>query len=140
MSTRENSRAHSAGPETSSVTRRLNLRFDEFGWQRLESESRRDGETLGDLLARAAAYFDGELATPRAATRVPRFKPGGRGVPREVRVQVSRECWEHLEGEAGHQDVSLEPLLEHAALLYLADLDSGRVANCLLGGAEAEEQ
>jgi len=42
------------------VIRALTLRFDEFGWERLESEARRVGEGPEELLSRAAAYFYAE--------------------------------------------------------------------------------
>jgi hypothetical protein len=116
--------------------RELTLSFDEFGWESLESQARRDGKTLDELLSRAAAYLDAELPTRRAAILVPPFKPRGRGTPREVRPELGRECWERLEGEAERQGVALERLLEHAALLYLADIDSGRVADRVLDRAE----
>ena len=114
------------------------LSFDEFGWESLESEARREGETLDDLLSRAAAYFDAERSTSRAATLAPVFKPGGREMPREVRLDVNRDRWEDLESEAGRQGVPLERLLEHAALLYLADIDSGRLASRVLGSRGGE--
>lgn len=117
------------------VRRTLTLRFDEFGWQSLESVARRDRETLDDLLSHAAAYFDAERRTSRAAMLAPGFKPGGRGMEREIRLEVNRDCWKGLEDEAGRQGVPLERLLEHAALFYLADIDSGRVAERILGRA-----
>ena len=57
----------------------ITLRLNKFGWDSLESEARRDGETLDDLLSRAAAYLDAELPTRRAAVLAPSFKPRGRG-------------------------------------------------------------
>jgi hypothetical protein len=125
-------------PKSERVTHGITLRFDEFGWQGLETEARRDGETVDELLSGAAAYYDAELATERAALRVPPFKSHGGRESREVRVEVSPECWERLEREAERQDVELERLLEHAALLYRADIDSGRVADRILDRAEAE--
>jgi len=98
-------------------------------------EARRDGEALDDLLSRAAAYFYAEQRTSRAATLVPRFKLA-RGMPREIRVEWDAECWEGLESEARRQGVPVERLLEHAALLYLADSDSGRLAKRVLDRAE----
>ena len=65
------------------VAHRLTLRFDEFGWESLEAEAERDGETLEALLARAFAYFDAELSTGRAAVLAPRFKPGAGNAPRD---------------------------------------------------------
>lgn len=115
----------------------LTLTFDEFGWQSLEAEVRRDGgETLDDLLSCAVAYLDAELPAGRAATHVPRFKPHSQGVERKVHPELSRDRWERLEREAERQGVALERLLEHAALLYLADIDSGRVAERILDRAE----
>ena len=114
------------------ATRELTLRLDEFGWGILESQAQRDGETLDAFLSRAAAYFDGELQAIRAATVVPKFRRDGGGVAREIRLDVAPACWEHLETEAARQGVALERLLEHAALLHLADIDSGRVARRVL--------
>ena len=135
-----NLNAPSNRPGDARVTHGLTLAFEEFGWESLESAARSDGETLDELLARAAAYFDAELPTARAAMLAPPFKPGGRGTSREIRLEVSRDCWERLQGEAERQGVSLERLLEHVALLYLADIDSGRVAERLLGRAEEEDE
>jgi len=122
-------------PGDARVAHGITLRLNKFGWDSLESEARRDGETLDDLLSRAAAYLDAELPTRRAAVLAPSFKPRGRGAPREIWFEVSRDCWQRLESEAERQGVSLERLLEHAAMLYLADIESGRVANRLLGDA-----
>ena len=127
------SSAPSDRPGRALATRELTLRLDEFGWGILESQARRDGETLDEFLARAAAYFDAELHANRAATLVPQFRRDDQGVAREIRVDVAPACWEHLETEAARQGVALERLLEHAALLHLADIDSGRVAKRVLG-------
>jgi hypothetical protein len=125
-------------PEGGRMRHGLTLTFDEFGRESLESEARRDGETLDDLLSRAAAYFNADRSRRRAAMLVPGFEYGGRGTPCQIQLEVSRDCWEGLESEAGRQGVPLKRLLEHAALLYLADHDSGRVANRLLGRADGD--
>jgi hypothetical protein len=46
----------------------------------------------------------------------------------DATIQLSDFAWEALSKEAARQEVPLEDLLIHAALYYLADLDSGRVA------------
>jgi predicted DNA-binding ribbon-helix-helix protein len=130
-----NMNAYDNRPGNARVAHGITLRLNKFGWESLESEAHRDDETLDDLLSRAAAYLDAELPTRRAAMLAPRFRPRGRGMPREIRFEVSRDCWQRLESEARRQGVSLERLLEHAAMVYLADIDSGRVANRLLGDA-----
>jgi hypothetical protein len=116
--------------------RRVTLRFDELGWQSLESAARDDDTTLDELLALAIAYFEGERLADRAAAVVPRFKPEGHGDPREVRLALPPSLWRRVEDEAERQQVSLEQLIEHAALLYLADADAGRVADRVLREAE----
>ena len=116
-----------ARPKDARVTERVILRYDEFGWRSLESEAARDGKGLEELLGRALAHLDTELRTTRGALLAPRFKPGGHGTPREVRLELARAHLQRLEREAGRQGIPLERLLEHAPLLYLADVDSGRV-------------
>jgi hypothetical protein len=122
------------------VERRLTLRFDEFGWQSLESEARRQHETLNGLLSHAAAYFSAERATSRVAMRTPGFKRGGREILQEIRLELARDHWEALESEAGRQGIPLERLIEHAALFYLGDLDSGRFAEHLIDRARDDDE
>jgi hypothetical protein len=130
-------------PRPTRVTHRVILGFGEFGWQSLDAEAGRERVTLDELLGRAVSYFAAAVRTtraaalaPRAAALAPKFKPGEWGIPREIRLELTRDDWVRLDSEAEHQGIPLERLLEHAPLLYLADLDSGRVAKRLLGRAE----
>ena len=100
---RRNLDASIDGRGNARATHRVTLRFDEFGWQSLESEARRDRETLDDVLSRAAAYFDAERPTSRAAMLAPGFKPGERGMEREIQLEVNRDCWKGLEDEASRR-------------------------------------
>jgi hypothetical protein len=59
-------------------------------------------------------------------TPVSRFDPGQ--VLHRATIELSDFAWSALTKEAERQEVPLEDLLAHAALYYLADLDSGRVA------------
>lgn len=122
------------------MRRALTLRFDEFGWESLESEAGRNGDGLDELLSHAAAYFYAEPSMSRTAARVPGFKPGARGTPREVRLEGDADCWNGLEAEARRQGIPLERLLEHAALLYLAEINSGRLAKRVLDRAEKGDE
>jgi hypothetical protein len=49
----------------------------------------------------------------------------------EATVPLSAFAYEALAEEAERQGVTLPELLAHAALYYLADLDSGRVARTI---------
>jgi hypothetical protein len=119
-------------PGSARVVHELTLRFDEFGWETLESEAVRVHKTLDTVVARAAAHYDAELRTERAALLAPKFKRG-RGMPRELRIELPPGRWERLQAEARRQGVRLERLLEHAALLHLADVEAGDVAKPVLG-------
>lgn len=44
----------------------------------------------------------------------------------EFRLRASE--WRSLDAEAARQGVSLAELVRHAAMMYVADLDAGRVA------------
>jgi hypothetical protein len=120
------------------VRHTLRLTFDEFGWQSLESEAGGDGQALDELIVRVVAYFDAELRTTRRALLAPWFKPSGRGTPREIEFKLSAAS-ERLGSEASRQGIPLERLLEHASLFYLANLDSGRVADRILGRAQRDD-
>ena len=50
------------------------------------------------------------------------------GSPTRVRVRLVGSEWEVLERSAADQGVTLERLLVHVVVLFLADLDSGRLA------------
>ena len=49
----------------------------------------------------------------------------------DVKVRLDGETWQALQVEAERQDVSAADLTRHAVLYFLADLDSGRVADRL---------
>ena len=76
----------------------ITLRLNEFGWDSLESEARRDGETLDDLLLRAAAYLDAELPTRRAAVLARGTKASRAGNATRASVPAR---WQSPRHEAG---------------------------------------
>ncbi len=82
-----------------------------------------------ELFALAVSYFLDPDTANRPARLVPRF---GRSAESAEALTFELELpawqWTALEVEAHHQRVAAERLLEHAALLLAADLDSGRVA------------
>ncbi len=118
---------------------RVTLRLEDFAWVALESAAGRDRETLDDFVSRAVLYYQAELPASRVAMSAPRFKPPDRGSPRDLALRIPSEAGERMSAEATRQDVPLEQLCEHAALLYLADIDAGRVAERVLEGAEEVE-
>ena len=116
------------------MTARLEIpiTFDEFGWSALEDHARAARLDLERLVALACTYYESELSAERTATVPPRF--GQSAVERETRttrtlvLELDAESLRRLEQEAERQELPLARLCEHAALLYLADLDAGRLA------------
>jgi hypothetical protein len=57
-----------------------------------------------------------------------------------VKVVFDDFGWSALRDEAHNQGISVEELVVHAAMYYLSDLDSGRLAEQVLRRAEAPEE
>lgn len=116
------------------IARRVILTLGEYGWQSLDEASSRQGLTPAELLGLAAAHFAVSVGTRPTPTPAPRFKPTGWGTPHEVRLDLARDDWARLDREAERQGISLERLLEHVLLLYLAELDSEHDAKRIHAG------
>ena len=54
-------------------------------------------------------------------------------------IELSDFAWSSISEEARRQGVPVEELLAHAAMYYLADLDSGRIAARVVRGMDHEE-
>lgn len=112
------------------VRREVTLSLEQFGRTSLETRASDLDVPVGALVRQAALYYLAVRGSNRSALRIPRF---ARGEPADdghldLAVELDEADWSALEVEAVHQRVPIERLLEHAALLFLADVDSGRVA------------
>ncbi len=113
--------------------RRVELRFDHFGWEALDSEAERLQVPLETLVARAAVYFEGEIGENRQAVQLPFAGSPASGDVRVLELDIRDGAWQRLRREASRQRTEVERLLEHAALFFLADLDAGRVTEKFVG-------
>jgi hypothetical protein len=122
------------------MKRSVTLELDEFGRESLAAQAGRQRESLSRLLREAALYYVSDLRADRRAARIPRF--ARREAPRipvaelSLSLDLDDATWQALEEEAARQQVSVEALLEHAALYYLADLSSGRTPRRILNGPD----
>ena len=57
-----------------------------------------------------------------------------------ITIELDEFGWRALSDEAGRQNVTVEELLVHAAMYYLSDLDTGRVAARVLKEIEEAEE
>jgi hypothetical protein len=126
-------RTHEASTSPSGELHCVALRFDEFGRRALEAATERQDQSIESLIADACGYFAAEVQVGRPATRLPRFRDGeGQGEAREFELRLPSKTWLALEQEAEAQRAELPRIIEHASLLYLADLDSGRALGRIL--------
>jgi hypothetical protein len=120
--------------ERAAMKRSMTLELDEFGRTTLETEARRHALSPEQLVGHAARYYLADRDSGRPAYRVPRFprqRPADEGLL-PVEINLESGTWRELDAESQRQGVSVERLLEHAALYLIADLDSGRVAGKLV--------
>ena len=124
------------------VRRELTLSLQQFGRASLERRARQLDIPVSALVRQAVLYYLAVRGSERSALRVPRFarvqQPGTDGV--ELSLALDHADWSALEVEAVRLRVPLERLIEHAAMLFLADLDSGRVAMRILEEKEEAEE
>jgi hypothetical protein len=115
----------------------ISISLSRFGWASLEERAGADGFELAEVTEQACAYYASELDSGRPATKLPRFDHDDpTQTARRLSLELDDDCAERLNREAERQGVSLQSLLRHATLMYLADLDAGRVAGRVAQGAE----
>jgi hypothetical protein len=115
------------------VPRSLTLSLEEFGASTLEAEAERYSVSPVELGRRAARYYLSDRDSGRMAFKVPRLPQEPERRPAlELSLDLDPDTWRELEEEAKRQEVSVERLLEHAIVYFLADLDAGRVGRRML--------
>jgi hypothetical protein len=112
------------------MTRNVTLHLDEFGQQLLDRLTQGGEGTPDGVFRTAALYYLADRKSGRSAWRARRFRAGPSPSP-GIRVEFDDDTWDALSEEAGRQRVSTEVLAVHALLYFLADLDSGRLADLL---------
>jgi hypothetical protein len=115
------------------VQRLLTLSLEEFGASTLDAEAERYSVSPVRLARHAVRYYLSDRDSGRMALRVPGLSQAGTRQPAlELTLDLDADSWNELDHEAERQEVSLERLLEHAIVYFLADLDAGRVERRML--------
>jgi hypothetical protein len=111
-------------------TRQVELVLDGFAREALGGQVARAGVSEARLIEQAVRHWLEVRGSQRLSVRAPRFGQSGSVTATRVRVRVrlAGSEWEALERSAADQGVTLERLLVHVVMLFLADLDSGRLA------------
>ncbi len=115
------------------MRRLLTLALDQFGAAAIEEQAAHYSLAPPELARRAARYYLSDLGSGRMTLWVPRLETGvqAKGSLR-LEIDLDADSWRVLEAEAKRQHVTLEALVVHAILYFLADLDSGRVGRRIL--------
>ena len=121
------------------MRRSLKLALDEFASATLEGEAARYSVSPGELVGNAVKYYLSDLDSGRPALKVPRFARAASSPELDVEVNIDDSAWDQAEAAAARQRVSIERLLEHAAMYLIADLDSGEVAARIAADATITE-
>jgi hypothetical protein len=100
----------------------LTLKFDRFGERALHGVADGQGRTLEAVLVDALAHFDAPEQRRRLSAVPPRFLAERVQAELSVRLATCSSRLERLQGDARRREVPVERLLEHALLLYLADV------------------
>jgi hypothetical protein len=115
------------------LQRLLLLSLEEFGASTLTELAERYSVTPAELGQHAVFYYLSDRDSGRMALRVPRqSREAVREPALELKLDLDPDAWRELEDEAERQEVSVECLLAHAIIYFLADLDAGRVERRML--------
>jgi hypothetical protein len=98
-----------------------------FAVESLGGASTGDPASLSRSLVQAIRYYLADRGSGRDAWPYPRFLTnGGGGSTIDVEINIDDLIWSAFSREAMRQGVSTSQLLQHAALYFVADRDSGQ--------------
>lgn len=120
------------GARTTEDRRLLSIRFESFGWEAVDKAASAAGTSNKELIADACGHLLVEADKGRPAASLPRMPAPAGGDERELELTLPARIWDLLDAEAERQGAELPRLIEHAALLYVSDLDAGRATNAIL--------
>lgn len=121
------------------MERVLTLDFSDFGRELLEEQARRERLPVEAVVREAGIYYAAELRSGRTAAAVPPAGEGETRSPIEARADLDPPTWAALEQAAERQGITLERVLVHAVLLYVADVESGRLPRRLAEARPEDE-
>lgn len=114
--------------------------IDDFSRESLEEASTAGQTTPDVLLVRAIRYYLVERDSGRPGWPYSRLEGEDEAVGASVlELEVDGSAWVGFSREADRQKISTDRLLQHAALYYLADRDSGRLTQRIIEDLEKPE-
>jgi hypothetical protein len=102
----------------------------------LERYARSAGITVAVLVSRAASYLAADLESGRPELKALSIDHSRASHSVELELDLEVDAATALESETAHRDVTLEELLEFAAIYYVAEMEGGLTAERILRGME----
>jgi hypothetical protein len=119
------------------VQRTVNVALGGFSLDSLGGGAARRPATIAASLMQAIRYYLTDRDSARLGWRCPGFGDGGRANVVEMELSVDDAVWSSLSQEASRQGVSTDRLLQHAALYFAAERDSGRLTQRIVEDLDA---
>ncbi len=119
-----------------SLLRKVELTFTAFGMTALERYARSAGITMSAVVSRAASYLAADLESGRPELKALSIDHSSASHSVELELDLQVDAATALESETAHHDVTLEELLEFAAVYYVAEMEGGLAAERILKGME----
>lgn len=109
---------------------RMTLRFGELASESVERAAASLGKSVEQLVVLGCVHYLDELAIDpdRPALLVPSFAARQVQASQSVEARLLPQVAQRLQLEASRQGIERDVLAHHATLLFIADLDLGRVA------------
>jgi hypothetical protein len=116
----------------------MTLKFAPFGWAGLDRRACAERILPAEVVSRAASYLVTDLGSDRPELAVLAVGRSDNLRSVELELELPATTYSALELEAARQSVTLEELLEHATVYYIADVESGRATERNLRSVEGE--
>jgi hypothetical protein len=102
----------------------------------LERYARSAGITVAVVVSRAASYLAADLESGRPELKALSIDHSSPSHSVELELDLEVDAATALESETARHDVTLEELLEFAAVYYVAEMEGGLAAERILKGME----
>jgi hypothetical protein len=121
------------------MKRSVTISLGEFAFEALADKNGTGSEHVPARLSRAIRCYLEDADAGPTGWRHPAFAPPLPTAERtQVEMSVDEEVWRALAEEAESQGISIEQMVDHAALYFAAELDTGRITERILEDLDDE--
>lgn len=114
------------------MTCTITIRLGELAWKALARDGKGAGMVAERLVRATQMYLRGQGADADGWRYPQQLARDGPKQQIEVTIELDEELWQSLQAEARRQGVTVEQLVNHAALYIAAEIDSGRATRRIL--------